>query len=132
MTATIIGVPAEEFRPGAAGAQGVEVLADSLYWISESCITLSMLAIGLAAVLASVGAGRAETAAARASLALAAALASVYMIAGPDRTNHPAYYAIVAGLVVAVSAWIGLHVRNVTGEAIDDVAVSQEAVAARV
>jgi hypothetical protein len=120
VTATIIGVPAEEFRPGAPGAHGVEVLADSLYWISESCITLSMLAIGLAAVLASAGASRAEMAAARASLILAVALAAVYMIAGPHRTNHPAYYPVVAGLVTAVGAWIGLHVRDRTGDAIED------------
>lgn len=50
----VVGVPAEEYQPGAPSAHAVEVLADSLYWIQDNLITMSNITLATGVLIFSV------------------------------------------------------------------------------
>ncbi len=55
--ATVIGVAAEEYRPGSPDSHAVEVTADTLFWVQDNLTTVAGLLFAGAA-LASVAVGR--------------------------------------------------------------------------
>jgi hypothetical protein len=110
--ATVLGVPAEEYRPGAPDAHSLQVLADSLYWVQDDLVTLANLALaaGIAAFALAGRRGRAvpawATRAGVASLVLMTAAAMSFVGVIPDRAAQPWWYGpwYLAGVVAAYAA----------------------------
>jgi len=59
-TGVVIGVPAEEYVPGAVNAHALEVLADSLFWTQDNLITMSNIALAASVAISSLVAMRRE------------------------------------------------------------------------
>jgi hypothetical protein len=109
---TVIGVPAEEYSPGAADAHALQVLADSLFWVQDDLVTLANLALA-AGIAAFALAGRHApgmpawaTRAGVACLALMTAAATSFVGVIPDRAAQPWWYGpwYLAGVVAAYAA----------------------------
>ena len=111
-TAVVMGVPAEEYLPGAPEARSLEVLADSLFWIQDNLLTAAYITLALA-VLGFSNALRARQVIPRwafisgiAMLPLAVLALFSFAMTRPPGSNSPFYFAAVAGLVVAFLIWL--------------------------
>jgi hypothetical protein len=110
--ATVIGVPAEEYRPGGPDAHALEVLADSLFWVQDDLVTLANLALaaGIAALAwehrHTPGLPRWATRAGVAALPLMTAAAMSFVGVLPDRAAQPWWYGAwyLAGVIAAYAA----------------------------
>lgn len=109
----VVGVPAEEFEPGALDAHALQVLADSLYWVQDNLITMANITLGVAVFAFSLlmrrhGYRRWETAGfAVLPFALLAASSFYFQVGILFGLNieAPVYLAGMTGLSLALVVW---------------------------